>query len=177
MITGESGSGKTTLLSIIGGLLKPDSGEVNIGTKELTALNPSQTDQFRGRNIGFVLQQAHFIDAISARQNLMLTQRIAGIKSDGFVDELLEELNIFHKRDSLPARLSVGEKQRLSIARALVNKPSVILADEPTSSLDHLNCTAVIELLQREAFRHSAALVIVTHDDRLKSVISNQVNL
>ncbi len=178
LITGDSGSGKTTLLSMLGGLISPNSGSVEIEGTVISSLSAKNRDRFRGKSIGFILQQHYFIEAISVLQNLTLAQKFgSGITNKESAIALLSELKLSHKKDQLPSRLSVGERQRLSIARALINKPAVILADEPTSSLDNTNCEAVIELLQMEASQSETALIVVTHDERLKRQFSNQINL
>ncbi|MBL7827505.1 MAG: ATP-binding cassette domain-containing protein [Saprospiraceae bacterium] len=178
LITGASGCGKTTLLHLLAGILHPQSGEILIGTTDLSKLTPSQADRFRGQNIGLVYQKPHFLAALSVYDNLLLAPYF-GHKGSNSKDirQLAEQLGISHTLKQLPARLSVGEQQRASIARALVNNPKLILADEPTSALDDPNCQAVITLLMQQAREHQAALVIVTHDGRLKDVVKNQIEL
>jgi putative ABC transport system ATP-binding protein len=158
LITGRSGCGKTTLLHLLAGILHPAAGEIRIGDTLLSSLGSADADRFRGASIGLVYQRPQ-----PAKEKA--------------IEVLAEHLGIGHTLRQLPDRLSVGEQQRASIARALVNHPGLILADEPTSALDDENCTSVIELLARQAAEHNAALVIVTHDSRLKSVIKNQVEL
>ncbi|MES2627342.1 MAG: ATP-binding cassette domain-containing protein [Bacteroidota bacterium] len=178
LITGESGSGKTTLLGILGGLIRQTSGTVEVAATDLLKLNNSQLDQFRGKHIGFVLQEHHFIESVSVLDNLKITARIAGNQTQpAELLELLDKLGIHSKAAESPSRLSVGERQRLGIARAMVNKPAVLLADEPTSSLDSKNFQVVTDLLQREAEAGNTTLVIVTHDERMKALIQQQVNL
>ena len=178
LITGPSGSGKTTLLSVVGGLLAPSEGMVIINEESLYQKTKAELDRFRGHSIGLVLQQHHFIESLSVTENLLLAQKLGGYTSDrNWVDELLEELGLGEKRNDFPAKLSVGEKQRLGIARALINCPKVILADEPTSALDDENCRRVIQLLKKEAEIKQAALLVVTHDNRLKQEFTNVVNL
>ncbi len=178
LITGQSGSGKTTLLSIIGGLLTPNTGEVLIDNESIYSKSGKALDKFRGQNIGLVLQQHYFIEAISSLQNLALAQKLGGQKVDlKLARELLAELNILDKQHELPGKLSIGERQRLGIARALINKPKVILADEPTSALDDINCNQVITLLKQEAEMRKTALLVVTHDNRLKQAFSTVINL
>lgn len=177
LLTGASGSGKTTLLSLVGGLKKQNSGTIVIDSTNLDALSTSELDKFRGAQIGFVFQQHYFIESISVWQNLALARKVAGKKVGGEIDELLKELGIAHKAKDLPSKLSVGERQRLAIARALVNEPAVVLADEPTSALDNKNCEAVVNLLMTEAKLKNTSLIVVTHDDRLKQQFSNQISL
>ena len=178
LITGPSGSGKTSLLSIIGGLMQPTAGQIFIGDTELYRDSSTATDRFRGQHIGLVLQQHHFIGSLSVLQNLLLPQKLGQRKPNtALVLNLLKELDLLHKQHEHPLKLSIGEKQRLGIARALINQPSVILADEPTSSLDDDNCNRVITLLKKEAGLKQAALLVVTHDMRLKQEFSNVVSL
>lgn len=135
-------------------------------------------DRFRGQNIGMVFQQAQFIRSISVMQNLQLARTLAGLPTDlQLATELLTELGIADKQDKLPAQLSVGEKQRASIARALMTNPKMVLADEPTSALDDENCHVVAELLEQSVLGRNASLIIVTHDKRLKDRFSNSIEI
>jgi len=178
LILGQSGTGKTTFLHLIGGLLQSKKGKVIVNGTDITGLKGQALDKFRGDNIGIIFQQAHFINAISVEENLMLAQRLAGkpIKKK-IIHDILSTLNIEHKANSNPKQLSQGEKQRVVIARALINKPAVILADEPTSALDDQNCEEVVKLLEKTAKEVDAALVIVTHDNRLMDYFPNQIRL
>jgi putative ABC transport system ATP-binding protein len=125
-----------------------------------------------------VFQQAQFIRSISVMQNLQLARSLAGLKNDeAFANELLSELGIGNKANNGPNQLSIGERQRAGIARALITRPKVVLADEPTSALDDENCDLVAELLQKTVTGHGAALIIVTHDQRLKNRFTNSVEL
>jgi ABC-type lipoprotein export system ATPase subunit len=145
LLLGESGSGKTTLLHMLGGLLKPAQGRVLVNATDLYALRARQLDQFRGRHIGIVFQQPHLIRSMTVEENLVLAQTLAGMGKDrGRVREVLHALDLDHKRSSYPQELSQGQAQRVGIARALVNRPRLLLADEPTSSLDNRNAGAVI---------------------------------
>jgi ABC-type lipoprotein export system ATPase subunit len=169
LLLGESGSGKTTLLHMLGGLLKPAQGRVLVNATDLYALRARQLDQFRGRHIGIVFQQPHLISSMTVEENLVLAQALAGMGKDrGRVREVLHALDLDHKRSSYPQELSQGQAQRVGIARALVNRPRLLLADEPTSSLDNRNAGAVIRLLSELASSEGSTLVISTHDDRVK---------
>ncbi|NJK94796.1 MAG: ATP-binding cassette domain-containing protein [Bacteroidales bacterium] len=178
LIMGASGCGKTTLLHLMAGLLKPVQGEVSINGIRINNISPAQLDKFRGKEIGVVLQKHHFIQALNVSENLQVCRYLNGqrIKRKEIL-ELLEQLNISDKIDSKINQLSQGELQRLSIARAVINKPSVIFADEPTSSLDDFNCTEALHLLKQEASVNNATLVIVTHDRRLLSHFKNTIEL
>lgn len=178
LILGQSGVGKTTLLHLLAGLMKPMTGSFQLGSENVTSLSGAALDKFRGKNIGIVFQQNHFIDALTVIENLTLAQELSGLKPDWKVcKSLLVELNLDHKLNAKVKQLSEGEKQRASIARALVNNPKLILADEPTSALDDKNCDAVFELLSTQADKIESALIIVTHDSRLKSKMPNHLTL
>lgn len=178
LILGRSGIGKSTLLNLLGGLMPAQSGGITIDGTEISGLGSAGLDKFRGKNIGIIFQKSHFIESISVLENLLLTQKLAKAKvSASDCRELLRELNIEDKADSKIKNLSEGEKQRVSIARAIVNQPKLILADEPTSALDDDNCQKVIDLLDRQAKKIGAALLIVTHDNRLKDIIDNKIIL
>ncbi len=178
LVLGSSGVGKTTLLHLLGGLLTTQYGSIHIEDTEINKLSGSKLDAFRGQNIGIVFQQNHFVDSLTVLENVILAQSLAGYKTDKSVAlNLLSRLNIGHKAKSNISDLSQGEKQRVAIARALINQPRLILADEPTSALDDHNCTEVLNLLHEQAKAAGSALVIVTHDTRLKDIISNRVIL
>lgn len=178
LVLGRSGVGKTTLLHILAGILTPSTGEVMIDGQSLYSHNTGQLDNFRGKHIGLVFQKPHFVSALTAKENLQLAQKMAGNNIDNRrIDNLLFQLNIDSRSHAKTHQMSQGEQQRLSIARALVNEPKLILADEPTSALDDENCTEVVSLLRRQAEQVGAALVIVTHDGRLKELFDNQVTL
>lgn len=174
LICGDSGCGKTTLLHILAGLKRPKSGQVNINGEEISNLSSARMDQFRGQNIGIVYQKPYFIESLSVKDNLMISPY--GNQKDK-VYGLASRLNIQDLLGRYPNQLSVGQQQRATIARAVMNTPKLILADEPTSSLDNRNCQQVLNLLVEVASTNNAALVIVTHDDRLKSEIKDYVEL
>lgn len=178
LLLGASGCGKTTLLHLLGGLLSPKSGKIMLNNTDFTALSSNERDAFRGKNIGIVFQKSHFVKALNVVENLVLAQELAGAKLDKkSIIAVLEKLNLAHKQNAKPDELSVGEAQRVAIARAILNSPSVILADEPTSALDDANAKEVIALLTEQAKSANAALIVVTHDQRLKNFVQNQVVL
>ena len=178
MILGKSGSGKTTLLHILGGLLAPSEGKVTIGQSDLYELSAAQRDKYRGQNIGMIFQKSHLISALTVEDNLLLAQYLSGTAKDkGRVKEVLTELGLGEKLHKRVKQLSQGEQQRVTIARALINRPRVILADEPTASLDDDNALRVIQLLKGRAEAYQAALVIATHDQRVKEEFDVQLNL
>ncbi len=177
LIIGSSGVGKSTLLHLLGGLLNAQSGSIILNQKEMVGLKPSALDRFRGDNIGIIFQKNHFVASLSVLDNLKIAQFFGGAEDEQKCKNLLERLNILDKANKSIHTLSEGEKQRVAIARAIVNNPTLILADEPTSALDDNNCDEVIELLEEQAGVAGAALVIVTHDTRLKEKVSNQITL
>jgi len=178
LILGQSGCGKTTLLHLLSGLLQPNSGNVDVENENISKMSGARLDNFRGANIGIVFQTPHFIEALTVKENLTLTQTLAGKSKDvDKVKGLLVDLGVESKLNAKLNELSVGEKQRISIARALVNSPALILADEPTSALDDENCDAVLKLVREQAKKHNSTLLIVTHDNRLKDQFDKRIEL
>ena len=177
LIIGNSGIGKTTLLHLLAGILKPESGSINISGTDISKFSDTELDKFRGDNIGIVFQKPHFISSLTINENLKLAKYLSHSKTSGDAKKILESLNIKDKYQQKPNQLSEGEKQRASIALALINSPSLILADEPTSSLDDFNCDNVIKLLKTQAKDHKAQLIVITHDARLKKHFKNNLNL
>ena len=178
LVLGNSGKGKTTFLHLLGGLMKIQSGSIHINGKDMAKLSKKEMDQFRGDHIGIVFQSPHFIRSISMLENLRVAASLSKTKvEDAFINSLMEKLQVTTLASKLPEQLSQGEKQRFSIARALINKPLLILADEPTSALDDENCDKVFELLSEAAKAQNASLLIVTHDGRLKSLMNHQIVL
>ena len=177
LIIGNSGIGKTTLLHLLAGLLKLNSGSIELFGKELRKLSSYQLDRFRKNNIGIIFQRPHFVNSLTVKENLQLAQYIADKKDDDRIESILKNLNIFDKSNKITNKLSQGEKQRASIALAIVNSPKLILADEPTSSLDDNNCSNVIELLKKQATEFGAQLIVITHDSRLKKHFKKSIEL
>ncbi len=178
LVTGSSGVGKTTFLHLLAGILSPTSGQVFVGDTDMTQLPEKKRDQFRGQHIGIVFQQAHFVASLSVLENLTLASWLAtGEKQTARAEQLLATLGLQEHRHKNTARLSTGQQQRVAIARALMNRPQLLLADEPTSSLDDNNSTLVAQLLQEQAAQSGAALIIVTHDHRLKNLFTQTQSL
>lgn len=178
LVLGRSGAGKSTLLALLAGLLQTGRGEIFISGENTSAFSKKKWDQFRGQRIGMVFQHPHFVNSVSAGTNVQLACTLTGgdVPPQRF-EHLLGVLGIRHLAKNKPSSLSAGEKQRFGIARALLNNPSLILADEPTSALDDRNCEEVTQLLQDQATSNNAALVIVTHDQRLRDRFPNRVLL
>jgi putative ABC transport system ATP-binding protein len=178
LILGNSGSGKTTLLHIIGGLLNPNKGNVLVDNTDITTLNQSALDNFRGANIGIVFQQSHLISSLSVSENLILSQYLGKKKIDHeAVHTMMEQLDIVDLKTRKAHQISQGQSQRVSIARALLNKPKLLLADEPTANLDDKNCEKVIQLLKEQAELCQSTLIVATHDHRIKSKLLNALEL
>ena len=177
LIIGKSGSGKTSLLNILGGLSSVNTGTVILNNINLFSLLKNKVDNFRGKNIGFVFQTPHFIKALSVNENLKLSQFLVSKINQSRINILLDQVGLLSLKNSNIQNLSEGEKQRISIVRALINQPSIILADEPTSALDDDSCNNVIDLLTNLSNENKATLIIVTHDKRLKDKFSNQIDL
>ena len=178
LLLGDSGSGKTTLLHLIGGLLKSQQGTIEVLGTDITKLSEAELDRYRGLHFGFVFQKNHLIRALTVKQNLLVAPFFGGLSQDmKVVDSVLNQLGLFEKRNSSIDRLSQGQAQRVGIARALLNRPAVIIADEPTSALDDKNCEKVIRLLLETTRQQYASLIVATHDQRVKSEITNQVLL
>jgi ABC-type lipoprotein export system ATPase subunit len=163
-LVGRSGSGKSTLLHLAGGLDKPDKGRVLLDGRDLGDLSIGERARMRRRQIGFVFQFFHLIPTLTVRENVELPLLLDGARRNGRPTELLERVGLSHRIDHLPTELSGGELQRAAIARALVAKPALLLADEPTGNLDSANGEAVLALLAEEVRESGVALLMVTHD-------------
>ncbi|ATP55287.1 ABC transporter ATP-binding protein [Pedobacter ginsengisoli] len=178
LLLGASGSGKTTLLHILTGILKPQQGSVVIDGTSIYDLSSKHLDQFRGRNIGIIFQRPHLIKSLTIKENLIMAQRFANLPTDlSRIQEVLTSLSIADKKNAYPNELSHGQLQRVSIARAVVNRPTLIIADEPTSSLDDKNAAAVLELLINQSGINQATLIVATHDKRVKDAFTNTYEL
>ncbi len=178
VILGRSGIGKTTLLHLLAGLLKPVGGNIIIHGTAINTLSANKLDTFRGQNIGLVFQKNHAIRSLSVIENLQARLFFAKKDmNDAAIDQLLEELGLLEYKNSKIKQLSEGQLQRLGIALSVVHNPKVILADEPTSSLDDENCKIVIELLKRQAEKNNANLIVITHDHRIKPFFQNTMAL
>ena len=174
LILGNSGTGKTTLLHLMSGLLKGQNGNIELDNTDILKLNETDRDHFRGQNIGLVFQKPHLIGSLSVLDNLLLCQYLAGLKKDANkIQQLLTEVGLKEKANSKISELSQGQSQRVSVVRALLNDPKLILADEPTSSLDDMNAKAVLDVLIKKTEENNSILIIATHDQRVKNSISN----
>ena len=178
LVLGESGVGKTTFIQILAGLLSSKSGTVELRNTHYNQLSAKEMDQFRGKHIGVIFQKPHFVRNLNMLDNLLLSLYLSGNKQDKKrVIQLLREIGLGEKLNSMPDELSQGEQQRAAIALAVIKKPDLILADEPTSSLDDSNCQKIIKLLKEQASITKSKLIIITHDNRLKSEFNNSIKL
>ncbi|EOB3457231.1 ABC transporter ATP-binding protein [Enterococcus hirae] len=167
-IIGPSGSGKSTFLTISGGLQTPTSGEIAINGQSFSDLSEKKRADLRFKEIGFILQSSNLIPFLKVKEQFYLVDRVSHQKqNETVIDDLLKSLDIFDLKESYPRDLSGGERQRVAIARALFNDPSLILADEPTASLDTDHAFEVVKLLVKEAHEKQKATVMVTHDARM----------
>jgi putative ABC transport system ATP-binding protein len=173
LIMGPSGSGKTTLLSMLGAMLRPTSGRITAAGSDLTALPERKLPRFRAHTFGFVFQDFNLLGALTARENVELALNLAGVtgrSARGRATQLLDGFGLADRLDFKPHKLSGGEKQRIAIARALANRPPIILADEPTANLDSKIGHEIARLLRAAASDEERAVVIVSHDTRLQEV-------
>ena len=168
-IIGPSGSGKSTFLTLAGGLQTPSKGQIIINGKDYTNLSEKERSKLRFNDIGFVLQASNLVPFLTAKQQLELVDRINKKRKKTLQDQesLFKELGIDHLENKLPKDLSGGERQRLAIARALYNNPAIILADEPTASLDSDRAFEVVDLLSKECKEKNKSIIMVTHDNRM----------
>ena len=164
-IVGESGSGKSTLLNMIGALDTPTSGKVVIGGKEIFSMNDNRLTVFRRRNIGFIFQAFNLIPELTVEQNIIFPVLLDYQKPDRkYLEELLTVLNLKERRNHLPSQLSGGQQQRVAIGRALITRPSLILADEPAGNLDTQNSSEVIALSKEASRKYEQTIIMITHN-------------
>ena len=173
VVVGASGCGKTTLLHIIAGILRPTAGHVLIDGWDTPILTEAERDQFRARRIGYVFQTFNLLQGFTALENVMLGMTFAGDRTDkNRARELLEKVGLGHRFHHRPAHLSVGEQQRVSVARALANKPKLVLADEPTANVDVGNQQQVIDMLRNTCEDEGVSLILVTHAPQVAAQFS-----
>ena len=177
-IVGESGSGKSTLLNMIGALDTPTSGKVVIGGKEIFSMNDNRLTVFRRRNIGFIFQAFNLIPELTVEQNIIFPVLLDYQKPDRkYLEELLTVLNLKERRNHLPSQLSGGQQQRVAIGRALITRPSLILADEPTGNLDSANGEAIVTLFEKIRDEFGTTIIVVTHDPAIAARADREVSL
>jgi putative ABC transport system ATP-binding protein len=177
-LIGSSGSGKTTLLHLIAGILAPDSGNIAFDQVDITTLGEAQRDVFRGTYIGYIFQTHHLLPGFTALENVLLGMSFTGRPHDpAWAKRLLTEVGLSERLHYKPAKLSVGQQQRVAVARALANRPRVVLADEPTGALDPANAQQVLDLIRSLCREVSASLILVSHDMDIARQLPRQVSL
>ena len=172
LITGPSGIGKTTLLSILCGLQQPSDGRILYNDISLYSLAESKVDEFRGQDLGIVFQNFNLINTFTIKQNLQLVNSALGSKDTDHIYELLQRVGLAEKSHIKVSKLSIGEKQRVAVARAFIGNPKWIFCDEPTSSLDDRNTDIITNLIKEESIRCKASLILITHDKRVQSILN-----
>ncbi len=164
-VTGESGSGKTTLLNVLGSLLPPDEGHVFVDGKDILTFTDDQLAAYRRKKIGFIFQNYNLIPVLNIEENICLPLHLDGMETNAaYLDELLEVTGLSSKRRNFPHELSGGQQQRAAFARALIHKPDIILADEPTGNLDTKNSREIISILKQSIQKYEQTLILITHD-------------
>ncbi len=180
-LTGTSGLGKTTLLHLLSGILTPDSGSVvyqfNGLRTDIARLPESARDVFRGRHIGYVFQTHHLLPAFTALENVLLGMSFGGKHDKAWATHLLERVGLAQRLSFKPAKLSVGQQQRVAVARAMANRPAVVLADEPTGALDSVNAQSVLSLIRDLCTEVNATLLLVTHDKAIAAQLPRVMDL
>ena len=172
LITGPSGIGKTTLLSILCGLQRPTDGNILYNEINLYKLVENKIDEFRGKQLGIVFQNFNLINAFTIKQNLQLANTASGTEDYDHLYDLLQRVGLADKSHIKVSKLSIGEKQRVAVARAFAGKPKWVFCDEPTSSLDDKNTDIIINLIKEESLRCKASLILITHDKRIQSILN-----
>lgn len=175
LVLGASGSGKSTWLQLLSGLREPQKGEVKIGEKGLFAMNKTERDRFRARHVGFIFQEHSFIPSLNARENIQLPFSHGLPFPKERANEIAEQLGLSGLMKKRPQQLSQGERQRLAVLRAVLPQPNLILADEPSSSLDDNNCEKLIDLLKNQCRLAGSSLIVVTHDQRIKDQFERRI--
>ena len=172
LITGPSGIGKTSLLSMLCGLQKPTQGNVKYNDINLYDMSENKIDDFRGKELGIVFQNFNLINSFTIKQNLDIANTVSKQNNNDQLYDLLQRVGLAEKSHLQVSKLSVGEKQRLAVARAFIGKPKWIFCDEPTSSLDNKNTDVIINLIKEESLRCKASLILITHDTRVQSILN-----
>jgi len=172
-LEGESVSGKTTFLHLIAGILKPDSGSVQIAGREMSALNESQRDHLRASTIGYIFQSFNLLQGYTCLENVTLAMSFGRGVNRKFAEELLDRVGMGDRFHHYPRQLSTGQQQRVAVARALANRPKLVLADEPTGNLDHRNARSALALIRQTCHENNAALLLVSHDPQALVLFDN----
>lgn len=176
-LKGESGSGKTTFLNLIAGILQADEGRINIDGEEMTALSEAERDAKRAKKIGYVFQTFNLLQGFTALENVLLGMAFGMGSDQKYAEKLLERVGLADRKDYKPKQLSVGQQQRVAVARALANRPKLVLADEPTGNLDRKRAFESLELIREICNENETALLLVSHDHEILSKFETVENL
>ena len=176
-LRGSSGAGKTTLLHIAAGIVKPDSGVVEVAGSDIAPLSEAARDRWRARHIGYIYQSFHLLQGFSALENVALAMKFGGEVDLERARALLEQVGLGSRLDYKPRQLSIGQQQRVAVARALANRPQLVLADEPTGNLDREHADAALDLILSLCRSSGAALLLVSHDERVVARFSRVIDL
>ena len=163
-LAGESGSGKTTLLHVIAGILTPDAGSIRLNGQELASLAEGERDRLRARNVGYIFQVFNLLPGYTCLENVLLGMSFGPGADRSFAEQLLRRVGLGDRLRHYPRQLSTGQQQRVAVARALANRPRLVLADEPTGNLDHANAREALKLIREACRENNAALLLVSHD-------------
>lgn len=175
-IHGESGGGKTTFLHLVAGILQPDAGSILLDGKELSGMPESERDRLRATSIGYIFQTFNLLQGFTCLENVLLAMGFANGIDEGRAREMLVRVGLHDRLEHYPRQLSIGQQQRVAVARALVNKPSLVLADEPTGNLDPENTDLAVELIQGICKENGAGLLLVSHDPKVVSALPDSVS-
>lgn len=172
-LAGESGSGKTTFLNLISGILKPDSGSITLSDTLVSSLSEAETDRFRALHIGYIFQTFNLLQGYTCLENVLLAMSFGAGVDRPLAERLLKRVGLENRMDHRPRQLSTGQQQRVAVARALANRPKLVLADEPTGNLDHRNAREVLGLIRETSQETGAALLLVSHDREVLGKFEN----
>jgi putative ABC transport system ATP-binding protein len=172
-LRGESGSGKTTFLNLIAGIVKPDQGKITLHGQEITSLSESRRDRLRATKLGCVYQSFNLLQGYTCLENVLLAMAFGVGQNKAFATELLQRVGLSHRLSYYPRQLSIGQQQRVAVARALANRPQLVLADEPTGNLDPAHAAETLTLLREACSEQGAALLLVSHDEGILSAFEN----
>ena len=176
-LSGDSGSGKTTLLHLIAGILKPDTGSITLDGTDLARLSESERDRCRAWKIGYIFQTFNLLPAFTSLENVLLGMSFGAGADRGFAETLLRRVGLAERLHHYPRQLSTGQQQRVAVARALANRPRLVLADEPTGNLDHVNAREALRLIREACRENQAALLLVSHDRQVLSEFETVLEL
>lgn len=176
-LEGESGTGKTTFLNLIAGILQADEGKISIDSEEMSGLSESGRDALRARKIGYIFQTFNLLQGFTALENILLAMAFGAGEDENYARELLKRIGLSERADYLPRQLSVGQQQRVAVARALANRPRIVLADEPTGNLDRRRAFESLDLIREICAENAAALLLVSHDREVLGKFEQLQNL